>query len=138
MKLLRWTLLTLLGLTLFLIGGAAQQAKTTSEKINLIRTPNNGVQPQAVMDERGVLHLIYLAGEPGASDVFYARRAPGKTEFSAPMRVNGQEGSAIATGTIRGAQIAVGKNGRIHVAWNGSNKASTRGPQNSAPMLYAR
>ena len=108
-----------------------------AEKVNLVRMPNNGIQPQAVMDERGTLHLIYLAGDPAASDVFYLRRAPGK-EFSMPIRVNSQTGSAIAIGTIRGAQIALGKNGRVHVAWNGSNAAIPRSPNNSAPLLYAR
>lgn len=108
-----------------------------AEKVNLVRMPNNGIQPQAAMDERGTLHLVYLAGDPAASDVFYIRRAPGK-EFSTPIRVNSQTGSAIAIGTIRGAQIALGKNGRIHVAWNGSNQAVPRSQSNSSPMLYAR
>jgi len=111
-------------------------------KVNLVRTPNNGIQPQAVVDERGTLHLVYLAGDPSASDVFYVRRdagkASGNTGFSAPLRVNRQPGSAIATGTIRGAQVSIGKKGRVHVAWNGSNKAEPRSPNNSAPMLYAR
>jgi hypothetical protein len=35
--------------------------------------------------------------------------------------VNHIDGSAIATGTVRGAQIAVGAKGRVHVAWNGSH-----------------
>lgn len=105
-------------------------------KINLVRTPDNGLQPQAVMDERGTLHLIYLSGDPAASDVFYVRRAPGK-EFTTPARVNSQPGSAIAVGTIRGAQIALGKNGRVHVAWNGSSKTALAG-SHEAPMLYAR
>jgi hypothetical protein len=58
--------------------------------------------------------------------------------------VNSQEGSAIATGTIRGGQLAVGRDGRVHVVWNGSDTASPRGlvnPANgesSAPFLYAR
>src|SRR5262249_25301722 len=102
-----------------LVGAELDQGR----KVNLVRTPNNGLQPQAVVDERGTLHLIYLAGDPSASDVFYVRRDAGKMEFSAPRRVNSQPGSAIATGTIRGAQVSIGKNGRVHVAWNGSNKA---------------
>ena len=107
------------------------------KKVNVVRAPNNGLQPQAAMDERGALHLIYFAGEPSAGNVFYVRRAPGKAEFSAPLRVNSQPGSAVAIGTMRGAHIAIGKNGRVHVAWNGSGKAD-RGPHNSDPMLYAR
>ena len=109
-----------------------------TNKVTLVRTPNNGLQPQAVMDERGAMHLIYLAGDPSACDVFYVRRDAGKKAFSAPLRVNRQPGSAVAVGTMRGAHIAIGKNGRVHVAWNGSNKADARGPQNSEPMLYAR
>lgn len=106
--------------------------------VNLIRTPNGGLQPQAVTDASGALHLVYFAGEPGGGDIFYVRRERGKEDFTSPVRVNSQPGSAIATGTIRGAHIAVGRRGRVHVSWNGSNQASPRGPGNSAPMLYAR
>lgn len=116
----------------------SQPAAAQAVRVNLLRTPNNGLQPQAVLDERGTLHLIYLAGEPSASDIFYVRRDAGQQEFSAPLRVNSQAGSAIATGTIRGAQLALGKQGRVHVIWNGSQKATPRGPANSAPLMYAR
>src|SRR5499426_2292689 len=108
------------------------------DMLNLIRTPNGGLQPQAVTDASGALHLVYFTGEPGGGDIFYVRRELGKGDFSSPIRVNSQPGSAIATGTIRGAHIAVGGNGRVHISWNGSNQASPRGPENSAPMLYAR
>lgn len=137
---LRWLFIALALALAALNTGNAKLAKSNfdpGKKVNLIRIPNKGLQPQAVVDERGTLHLIYLAGEPSASDVFYVRRAMGKTEFSTPLRVNSQPGSAIATGTIRGAQLSIGKNGRVHVAWNGSGKAE-RSPQNSEPMLYAR
>jgi len=58
--------------------------------------------------------------------------------------VNSQPGSAIATGTIRGGQIAIGHSGRVHVTWNGSDTASPRGVRNpadgqaTAPFLYTR
>jgi hypothetical protein len=39
---------------------------------------------------------------------------------------------------VRGAQIAVGRGGRVHVAWLGSDKALPRGPGHKSPMLYAR
>ena len=104
--------------------------------VKLMRTPEGGLQPQALVDVKGTLHLVYLKGDPKACDVFYVRRAAGQTNFSTPLRVNSEPGSAIAVGTIRGAQFALGRNGRIHVAWNGSGnqKKSERG----APMLYAR
>ena len=108
-----------------------------SNKVKLIRVPNGGLQPQAVMDESAVLHLIYFAGEPSSGDIFYLRRDPEK-EFSTPLRINSQPGSAVATGTIRGAHLALGMNGRVHIAWNGSAGSEPRGPNNSAPMLYTR
>jgi len=116
----------------------AKTGVSADERVNLIRTPNDGLQPQALMDASGALHLVYIAGEPGSGDVFYVRRERGKEDFSSPIRVNSQPGSAIATGTIRGAHIAIGRGGRVHVSWNGSSKASPRGPENSEPMLYAR
>ncbi len=137
MRLFRFNTFFALFICVFVFATFTLATQQASEKVNLVRTPNNGIQPQAVMDERGTLHLVYLAGEPAASDVFYIRRAPGK-EFSTPIRVNSQTGSAIAIGTIRGAQIALGKNGRVHVTWNGSNQAAPRSRENSSPMLYAR
>lgn len=116
------------------IGSTAQSAQTANSKVKLLRVPNSGLQPQVVMDERGTLHLIYFLGEPGGGDIYYVRRAVGKTEFTAPMRVNSEPNSAIATGTIRGAHLTIGRNGRIHVAWNGLHKAGGH----EAPMLYAR
>lgn len=109
-----------------------------AQKIDLLRVPDGGIQPQVAVDDRGTLHLIYLKGDPAGGDVFYVRRGAGTPEFSAPIRVNSQTGSAVAAGTIRGAQLAIGRNGRVHVAWNGSRQAEPKGPGGSFPMLYAR
>jgi hypothetical protein len=106
--------------------------------VSLFRTPGGGIQPQAVRDQRGAVHLLYFKGEPGNGDLYYSKLLPGKKDFSAPLRVNTQRGSAIAIGTIRGGQLAVGKGGRVHVAWNGSDKARPKRPRNGSPMLYAR
>ncbi|MCI0388764.1 MAG: hypothetical protein MOB07_08375 [Acidobacteria bacterium] len=121
-----------------LTGIHANPISAEGGKVKLLKTPNNGIQPQAVTDERGTLHLIYFAGDPHDGDIFYLRREAGKNDFSEPIRVNSQLGSAVAIGTIRGAHIAIGKNGRVHVTWNGSSKAEQHGPHNSSPMLYAR
>jgi hypothetical protein len=85
------------------------------------------------VDAGGTLHLIYFKGEAGAGDVFYVRRRAGEERFSDPIRVNSRPGSAIAVGTIRGGQLALGKGGRVHVAWNGSGK-----DEQARGMLYAR
>ena len=119
-------------------------SETGLDKVRLLRVPEGGLQPQAMLDDRGVLHLIYFSGDPSKGDVFYAQSTNNGAAFSSPLRVNSQPGSAIALGTIRGAQLAIGKNGRVHVAWNGSSVAEPHGPVNpdsgksGAPMLYSR
>jgi len=114
---------------------ASAQASPSTAPVKLLRTPEGGVQPQGVVDAQGILHLVFLKNDPKASDVFYARRAPGSTNFSKPLRVNSEPGSGIAIGTIRGAQLALGRNGLVHVAWNGSG---TPNAGRGSPMLYAR
>src|SRR5215469_13597048 len=112
-------------------------ARAASGKVTLLRTPDKGIQPQTVVDAKGVVHMIYFAGEPGHGDNFYVRSDDGE-KFSRPLRVNSHADSAIAVGNIRGAHLAVGKAGRVHVAWMGSDKAEPRGPSKAAPMLYTR
>jgi hypothetical protein len=115
-------------------------AAAETKRVTLLRTPDGGIQPQAVVDSRGAVHLLYYKGEAGGGDVFYVRRVVGADAFSAPIRVNSQPGSAIAAGTIRGAQLAVGRNGRIHAVWNGgkgATKAMVEGKE-VTPLLYTR
>jgi len=123
---------------LFLKFDSLSLESNSKASVHLLKTPNGGIQPQAAMDESGTLHLIYFAGEPSEGDIFYVRRKANQTEFSTPLRVNSQPGSAIASGTIRGAQFALGQNGRMHVSWNGSRRATQGDALHSAPMLYAR
>src|SRR5262249_2605906 len=108
-------------------GGFDAQAGN-SEKVRLIRVPNGGIQPQAAVDKKGVVHMIYFKGDPAHGDVYYVRSKDSGATFSSAIRVNSEQGTAVAAGTIRGARIALGENGRVHVAWNGSSKSSIRGP----------
>jgi hypothetical protein len=125
------------------IGGLADQSSArheedrTAHRPVLVRLPNHGIQPQVAVDARGVVHLVYFKGEPGGGDLFYTTSKDG-VHFKHPIRVNSQTGSAIATGNIRGAHLALGKNGRVHVAWNGSHKARPLAPGKGTPMLYTR
>ena len=109
---------------------------TGASQVSLERTPNNGIQPQIVVDDTGTTHLLYYRGDAKAGDLFYSR-AEKDGSWCSPIRVNSQDGSAIAAGTIRGGQLAVGPQGRIHVAWNGSRSVSNATHKGS-PMLYAR
>lgn len=106
----------------------------TSAAVSVEKLPEPGLQPQAITAPDGTAHVIYLTGDPKSSDIVYRTRRTGETNWSDPLRVNSQPGSAIAIGTIRGPQFALGRNGRVHVAWNGSETAASKG----APMLYAR
>jgi hypothetical protein len=123
---------------------AAFPKSEPAPEVSLVRTPNGGIQPQAVVGPGGVLHLLYFAGDPKNGDLFYVHSRDYGATWSNALRVNSTPGSAIAIGTIRGGQLAVGKNGRIHVAWNGSSAVQSKGPlnpeagQKGAPMLYSR
>jgi hypothetical protein len=123
----------------------AAKAKKDSTKagekteVKYASVPDGGLQPQAAVDAAGTLHLIYLGDDPGSCNIYYVRKAAGEEKFSPPLRVNSQDGSAIATGSIRGAHLALGKANRVHVAWNGSGNAEPRGPKKyDSPMLYTR
>src|SRR6266481_7260050 len=124
--------ITTLSATLFLVASSLGSAGP----IKLLATPDDGIQPQAATDAEGVVHLIYFKGDPKAGDIFYVRREPGQSEFSKPLQVNTQPHTAMAMGTIRGAQLAVGKNGRVHVAWDGMGEAGSS--DRKQPLFYTR
>ena len=131
----------ILTICLSIAGSAAES------NVRTLRLPQGGLQPQ-VMQQNGVLHVIYFSGESKQGDVLYIRSDDGGRSFSKPIRVNSQPGSGVATGTIRGPQLAVGRDGQVHVSWNGSSIAQPRGPlnpdmpsdspHNGLPMLYSR
>lgn len=105
-------------------------------RVAVVRLPAGGIQPQVAVDRKGVAHVVYFAGEPANGDLYYTflNDAGG---FSTPIRIT-SPGSAIATGTVRGAKLAIGRNGIVHVIWNGSGKATPKGPNDATPMLYSR
>lgn len=125
-----WLLLSLSAW--FILSAAQGFAAVQIEKL-----PEAGLQPQAVAAADGTIHLIYLTGDPKAADIVYRIRTETK-EWSAPLRVNSQQGGAVAIGTIRGPQLALGRSGRAHVAWNGSSTAEPKPTGGGSPMLYAR
>ena len=75
---------------------------TLTATVSIIHVPNGGIQPQ-VVERDGVVHMIYFAGDAQKGDL------------------------SIAVGNIRGAQLAVGRNGRVHVAWNGTESTEQLG-----------
>jgi hypothetical protein len=124
--------------TLILIWSSISLAVHGSDKVITQRVPDGGIQPQVVADGKGGVHLIYFKGDAAAGNLFYVKSTDDGKTFSPAIRVNSDDNSAVATGNIRGAHIALGKNGRVHVAWMGSKAAPQKGPKDAPGMLYAR
>jgi hypothetical protein len=106
-------------------------------QVEHLAVPDGGIQPQAAIDGRGTIHLIYYKGDPAGGDLFYVRRGPADQAFTAPLRVNSEAGSAIAAGAVRGGRIALGRNGAVHVAWNAAHPVTHNG-EPITPMWYTR
>ncbi|MCX6849696.1 MAG: sialidase family protein [Verrucomicrobia bacterium] len=104
-----------------------------AEDVRFERVPEGGVQPQVATTRDGTLHLVYLIGNPGGGDVRYVTKKSGATGWSEPHTLNSTPATAVAMGTIRGAQIAAGKDDSLHVVWNGPG-----GKNQPAPLLYSR
>ncbi len=112
-------------------------AQANTPTVELKRVPEGGIQPQVAVGPDGIIHLVYFKGDPQAGDLYYSRSSDGGTNFSAPIRVNSAAGTAIATGNIRGARIAIGRRGLVYITWNGSSLAAGANGGRT-PMLYTR
>lgn len=99
--------------------------------------PEPGIQPQVIVDSARV-RLVYLLGDPKACEVRYSTRPLGSAVWSAPIRVNSEPGSAIGLGTIRGAQMAIGRQGSVQVLWNGSGQPRQGDGPARAALWHAR
>src|SRR2546430_1605384 len=106
-------------------------------QVSLLRTPHGGIQPQTVLNRDGALHMIYFKGDASAGDIEYVRRSADRKHFSQPIRVNSEPESAVAIGTVRGPQIALGRNGRVYVIWFGSRERSGNAPD-TMPVFFSR
>ncbi len=129
--------ITAAGILAALTGSSPKQGRNAS--VVLQQLPDGGIQPQASVDSKGVVHVVFFKGKPEAGDLYYYRypASAGPSSASRPVRVNSQPGTAMATGTIRTEQIAIGQGDRVHVVWNGiSAKNSKDGP--GMYMAYTR
>lgn len=104
------------------------------------RVPQNGAQPQVVIDAEARVHLIYFRGDGMGGDLFYATKSRGAGPFSPVLPVNQKAGSVIVAGTMRGPHMTLGRDGRVHVVWMGGNGADKVQIDGEAvtPLLYAR
>lgn len=104
-------------------------------RVEMLSAPEQGIQPRALVDGKGVLHVLWYAGSAKGGNLFHATRQADKT-WSAPVKVNSIPDSAVAAGTIRGAQFAMGRDGHLHVIWNGYYETS--GKADPMPLYYTR
>jgi hypothetical protein len=105
--------------------------------VDVVRLPAGALQPQTAIDAAGKIHVIYFKGEAAHGDLFYAT-AGASDALSQAVQINTQSGGAIATGTMRGGHLSIGRNGRIHVAWAGSDRAKPRAADGGASVMYTR
>src|SRR5262249_1030980 len=112
-------------------------ATLSAPRVRVTPLPSGGIQPQATLDSTGVIHAVYCTGKPAGGDLYYVKlKADGRTA-SGPVRLNSIAESALATGSVRGAQMTLGRNGRIHVAWHGSQPVSGK-DGSYVPVWYTR
>ena len=102
--------------------GSALLCMETVAAVRFERVPDDGVQPQVLVDGSGRTHLLYFKGDAMGGDLFYAVKLAGGKEFSPAIKVNSQPGSVLIAGTMRGPQMALGRD-RVHVVWMGGNGA---------------
>ncbi len=110
------------------LGAAPAQA-------SVVRLPVGALQPQALTTASGDVHVFHLAGDPKQADVVHRLLKAGSTNWTEPVRLNSPGGPGIAVGTVRGVQAALGRDGRLHVVWNGSGTAAGHG---GSPFFYTR
>ena len=87
-----------------------------SERVQVVRTPNNGAVPDAEVDKSGTVHVAFVAGQ----DAFYAASGDNGKTFSTPLRINSEPDSVHPPNMFRGPDLALGKDGRVHVIWYGN------------------
>lgn len=122
--------------SLILLAALTTSALAESQpKVELLRLPEGAIQPQLAQDSHGLPHLVYFKGEAKAGDLWHATWSPTDRKFGSPNKVNSIPDSGIAVGAIRGAQIAIGQNDRLHVVWNGAGDAKEH---RGAAMWYTR
>jgi hypothetical protein len=91
----------------------ACQVGITANAIRLVQTPNGGEVPDAEVDASGAIHIAFVKGE----DAYYAKSDDGGKSFSQRLRINSVPSTVHPANMFRGPDLALGKNGRVHVIW---------------------
>jgi hypothetical protein len=127
-----------LAVLLLTAAGATAQQKMPPGLVRMERCPNEGLQPQVTVDEKGVVHLVYLEGDVQAGDLAYVRSEDEGETWSEPLRVNSTPGSVDGSLRVRGARLSLARNGILHVAWIGTRGSAPDVKTVSRPLHYTR
>lgn len=79
----------------------------------VVRLPSEALVPDAALDSRGVLHVVYGTTDKQA---FYAQSTDNGATFGPRRRLNTDLGVTTTMGE-RGPKLALGAEGEIHVVW---------------------
>src|SRR5690348_15606673 len=82
-------------------------------EVRVVAPPNEGAVPDAEVDRQGAVHLVYVS----RGSVQYVRSEDGGRTFSAPLQVNSEPGTVPPPNMFRGPDVAVGREGIVHVVW---------------------
>jgi hypothetical protein len=93
-------------------GSAADGAESSVVDVDVVHLPDGALVPDVVMDEAGVLHMVYGMGD----DAWYVRSGDNGRTFSPPVKVNAEGKVTLKMGE-RGPKLALGRAGSIHVVW---------------------
>jgi hypothetical protein len=108
-------------------------AASDAPTVTPLRAPLDGLQPRAAVDSNGAVHVVVFRGPIERGDLHYVRSKDGAKSFGAPLRITTDESRTRASSPASCAQLALGRGGRVHVAWNGLPDADA-----PAAMYYAR
>src|SRR5216117_1039701 len=86
---------------------------SAAERVQVLATPGNGQVPDAEVGPDGTIHVAYVSRD----DAWYVKSTDAGKTFSAPIRINSDPGTVHPPNMYRGPDIAIGKNGRVHVIW---------------------
>ncbi len=114
---------------------ALSLASVSASEVVTVRLPDGALQPRTVSVGDGSTVVVFLQGNPQASEVKLAT-LNNAGALDTPVTINTPATEAIAMGTVRGPSIAVGSQGIRQVLWHG--KGGTAADGKGSALYYAR
>lgn len=104
---------------LFLLCGAADAASRAN--VEILKTPDGGLQPRLLNDASGDIHLMYFKkrlSRPDAREgsLYYRQYDQQRQAFGSPVKIS-SGAFPLQTVSISRAAIAIDGEGRVHAIW---------------------